>query len=492
MKELLKSIDLAMEELLRQVRNIGMIQAALTPIEVIFTVATTLIDGPSSEGWLVIGNRYLNLETGKFHTPVPSLYISQVIQTPWEGQDSLEEDIDSTFPVLEPFLRELFSDRRENDYHEFIRNLQMFLGYSLTGKANLHTVVFLYGLGRNGKGLFCRLLKSVFIGEGNTSHKLLIDPAEVHRNASNIRDFLEMETIEQRLRESSPGHHTEGSIPENISNLITNLDKKIICKNARSAKNAHTAQLMGLIGARCVIFDELNAKEELDLAKFKQYTGGDAIVVRAAYNKDTFIIQKPMFTFLITTNVLPGIAPEPSVVLRIKVIQFNVFFDPLMKEDEVETRFRKRGNFEREDIIKSVAMRCDFLRWVVQGAFLFYKQKRIDWCNSIINDTNEFWGQSDIFKMFLEDYYNILTDTEQIISENIPQMIEQGYYIKCSDFERELASYYNEKQTPNNQIIPLQRVYQGLSNEYKIFKLRTARGGIKRAVYVFGLKRIIN
>src|SRR5262249_1555632 len=54
-----------------------------------------------------------------------------------------------------------FLDKVFNKNDEMIAFVQRFTGYCLTGEISEHVFAFLYGTGRNGKGVFCRTLLNI-------------------------------------------------------------------------------------------------------------------------------------------------------------------------------------------------------------------------------------------------------------------------------------------------------------------------------------------
>ena len=97
----------------------------------------------------------VNLKTGELRPARPEDYCSkQATVAPAEGE-----------PVLWlKFLKKAFKGNAD-----IIAFLQRWCGYCLTGDISEHCFLFLYGSGRNGKGVFCRILLHILGDYANTS-----------------------------------------------------------------------------------------------------------------------------------------------------------------------------------------------------------------------------------------------------------------------------------------------------------------------------------
>lgn len=157
--------------------------------------------------------------------------------------------------------------------------LQRMIGYSLTGTVREHALFFLYGTGRNGKGVFL-----------NTIHWLLGDYSHV----SPIDTFTE------------------------------------------SKDQRHTTELAELRGARLVTAQETEEGRRWAESRLKQLTGGDPITARFM-RQDNFTFD-PQFKLIIAGNHKPGLRNvDEAIKARLKLIPFEVFIpeeqrDPLLME----------------------------------------------------------------------------------------------------------------------------------------------------------------
>jgi P4 family phage/plasmid primase-like protien len=109
-----------------------------------------------SNPWL-LGTKQgvIDLRTGALRTGGPDDHIRTIIPTAWKG-------LDEPAPRFERFLQEIFADREDEERAELIAFLQRALGYGITGHANEHIFLMLYGKeGHNGKNTLMHTLSHV-------------------------------------------------------------------------------------------------------------------------------------------------------------------------------------------------------------------------------------------------------------------------------------------------------------------------------------------
>ena len=84
-----------------------------------------------------------------------------------ELRDSRREDAITKLTAVAPLDDECplwlkFLDDATGGDHEFIRFLQQWCGYCLTGVTREHALVFVYGPGGNGKSVFLNIVRRIF------------------------------------------------------------------------------------------------------------------------------------------------------------------------------------------------------------------------------------------------------------------------------------------------------------------------------------------
>ncbi len=170
-------------------------------------------------------------------------------------------------------------DATRGDY-TLIRFLQQIAGYSLTGDVREHALIFVYGSGGNGKGVFVRTLKGI-MGDYAT-----VAPMETFTEARGER---------------------------------------------------HPTELAMLRGARLVVSEETEAGRCWNSARVKTLTGGDAVTAR--YMRQDFFTFEPTWKLLLVGNHQPLLRHvDDALIRRFNVVPFT--FKPAAPDLQLEERLR--------------------------------------------------------------------------------------------------------------------------------------------------------
>lgn len=157
---------------------------------------------------------------------------------------------------------------------EIISYLQRYAGYSCTGETGEHALAFLYGTGRNGKGIFLETVSRI------------------------LGDYAATASIETFLERKNP---------------------------------AHTTELARLHKARLVITEEAGAGGKWNESRIKHMTGGGKITARFMRTDDIEFV--PNFKLLIASNHRPSMkSVDEAMKARIHLVPFNVTI-PLEERD---------------------------------------------------------------------------------------------------------------------------------------------------------------
>lgn len=180
--------------------------------------------------------------------------------------------------------------------------LQRFAGSCLSGDARDQLFHVWYGGGSNGKGTLIRILMRVMGG---------------YACQANTETFLE--------------HASE---PSGAS---------------------HQEDLARLKGIRFVAAEEASPGRKLNLGRIKQMTGGDRIVARKPWGRQS-IEYTPQFTLVFATNHAPSVpSADYGTWRRLRQCPFNATISPEMRDADPE--------FES----KLAAEDAGVLRWAVEG-----------------------------------------------------------------------------------------------------------------------------
>ncbi len=187
--------------------------------------------------------------------------------------------LDEDCPLWMKFLNEATGGDKE-----FIRFLQQWCGYCLTGVTSEHALVFVYGPGGNGKSVFLNIMTRIF--------------GDYARTAA--------------------------------------MDTFTASKNDR-----HPTELAMLRGARLVTASETEDGKAWAEARIKQLTGGDTIAAR--FMGRDFFEYKPAFKLIVVGNHMPDLHNVDDAAKR----RFNIapfIITPAAPDRELEEKlFREAG-----------------------------------------------------------------------------------------------------------------------------------------------------
>jgi putative DNA primase/helicase len=217
-------------------------------------IAATIDQWDTTEHYLNTPGGIVDLLSGKIRENQPTDYCTKITT------------IAPAPPGSRGDLWENFLHRVMGGDQELVAFLQRAAGYALTGLTVEHALFFLYGTGRNGKGVFL-----------NTLTGILGDYASV----------APMETF------------------------------------TASSMAQHPTDLAGLRGARLVTAQETEEGRQWAEAKIKTLTGGDPITAR--FMRQDFFTFTPQFKLFIAGNHKPGLrGVDEAMRARLNLVPFTV------------------------------------------------------------------------------------------------------------------------------------------------------------------------
>jgi putative DNA primase/helicase len=246
---------------------------------------------------------------------------------------------DAPRDLWEKYLLEVHEDQ------DIINYLQRLFGYAVTGLNTEHVFPIFWGSkARNGKSTLFEVLKYVL---GGLAYK----------------------------------------VPSNFV-----MDTKF--KGTGTGPDAVT---MGMQGKRLIWFSETNKNERLDVAKLKEFSGGDTVSAKAPYaRRQTEFILSSLLASL--TNKVPIVpADDPGLWHRIHLIpHHNSFIDNPDPDNKHEFKADK-GLLEK---LKKQA--SGILMWLIEGCLLWQEFGLMP-PDKIIFATSEYQKSQDIFGHFLKE-----------------------------------------------------------------------------------------
>lgn len=244
-----------------------------------------------ADGWLLnVANGTLDLRTGELRPHRREDLISNLVEIAFDPAAKCE--------LWDAFLRRVL-DQNE----ELYAYLRRFVGYLLVGDTREQSLHFLYGLGANGKSVFCEVLLRL-LGE----YAMAVSP-----------DLIMLKR--------------HGGIPNDVARL----------RGVRAALMNETTQ-----GAR---FDE---------AKLKDLTGGDTLTARFLHQE--FFDFRPTHRIIIRGNHKPAInGTDEGIWRRLRLVPFTVSIPP----DEQDHDLLRKLEAELPGILRWALQGC--LEWQSEG-----------------------------------------------------------------------------------------------------------------------------
>jgi len=235
-----------------------MIASAKT-INAVLTIARTdpriaaSVDQWDSDPWLLnTPGGTIDLRTGKMREHHAADYMTKIT--------GVTPNAKCPIPIWRKFLKSSLGDPELEGY------IQRMLGYALTGVTTEHALFFLYGMGRNGKGVLM-----------NTVAGIMLD---YHMTATQ-------ETF-------------------------------VVSNNER-----HPTDMAMLRGARLVTVSETEQGKRWAESRIKMMTGGDPITAR--FMRQDFFTYMPQFKLMMSGQHKPGLnSVNEAMRSRVNMLPFNI------------------------------------------------------------------------------------------------------------------------------------------------------------------------
>lgn len=192
-------------------------------------------------------------------------------------------DPSATCPVFCSVLEQILPDPDNRDF------LQRWCGYCLTGLTNEQVILFIYGLGANGKSVLTNLL---------------------YRVVGDYGKRTPMASLMQRRTDAA------------------------------------TNDIAALQGARLILASEGNPGQKLDTALVKSLTGGDPITARFLHKEH--VTFDPAGKIMVASNHLPEIdANDPAIWRRLQFLPL----DRVFRDDQQDRSLPEKLWAEREGVL---------------------------------------------------------------------------------------------------------------------------------------------
>ena len=171
--------------------------------------------------------------------------------------------------------------------------------------------------------------------------------------------------------------------------------RKEMLLETRNKSNGADPELLSLRGKRVIWTSETGKRKKLDIETIKNFTGADTLSGRFNYQND-IIEFKPQFTTFILTNFPPIIETQDhGTWRRIRFVKMPFVFvhNPTKKNERP-----KIPDLENKRLLELPGI----LAWLIRGCLL-YQQEGLTPPPEIIESTQNYKFQEDIFGQFIED-----------------------------------------------------------------------------------------
>ena len=260
--------------------NSGKIDALLKLAQSIPGIATTSNDMDTNPYYFNLNNGIYDLKTNQLLKHNPDFNISKISNTDFDPEAQCVYWIDSLYTYF-------------NNDVEQVKFIQKICGLTMCGDHLEEIIFFLYGLGKNGKSVFIKVLETIF---GDYSQKAPVEMLLLNKN--------------------------ESTIPNDVARLK---------------------------GARFVVTSELPKGKRLNENRVKDLTGGDKITARFLHKE--FFEFRPTHKLWIYGNHKPVIhGNDEGIWRRIMLIPFLYTIPP--EEQKPPSVLQAQFEAERNGILK--------------------------------------------------------------------------------------------------------------------------------------------
>jgi putative DNA primase/helicase len=244
-----------------------------------------------SNGWILnVANGTIDLRTGALLPHSREDLISNIVEIAFDPAAEFEQ--------WDAFLWRV-TDRND----ELYAYLRRFVGYLLVGDMSDQSLHFLYGLGANGKSVFCEVLMRL-LGE----YAVAVSP-----------DLIMLKR--------------HGGIPNDVARLR---------------------------GVRAALMNETSQGSRFDEAKLKDLTGGDTLTARFLHQE--FFDFRPTHRIVIRGNHKPAInGTDEGIWRRLRLVPFTV----TIPEDERDHQLISKLDAELPGILNWALQGCR--EWQAEG-----------------------------------------------------------------------------------------------------------------------------
>jgi|SRR5579859_467466 len=182
--------------------------------------------------------------------------------------------------------------------------------------------------------------------------------------------------------------------------------REVFLQADRARAGSASPHLAELRGARLAIFCETVVGDKINEGQIKAFTGNDKIKCRPLYKSD--IEFTPRFKAIILCNNKPECSTDQALWRRLIMIPCDARFVPFPRsefpnEKLLDTKFTER-------VLNSPVAMSALLNWLVAGTIRIYNQTTSALPQCVVETTNEYKAEQDIYVRFLNERVDTTTD----------------------------------------------------------------------------------
>lgn len=172
-----------------------------------------------------------------------------------------------------------------------------------------------------------------------------------------------------------------------LGNYAATIPISALTKDYRNA-GSPTPELVPLIGKRIAFANEIKGDAQLNDSMVKQLTGDKAIPIRRMRRE--FASVETTFKIFVDSNFMPYFKHyDNAIERRVVIIPYNKIFSDEQRDNDLAKKLEKDAEY--------------ILKWLVDGAYKYYKEGKLSEPDCIRQATYDFKEFSDSVGCFIKD-----------------------------------------------------------------------------------------
>lgn len=231
-----------------------------------------------------------------------------------------------------------------------------------------------------------------------------------------------------------------------------------------------TSDIANLKSCRCILFEEPEEDETLQIGIMKDLTGGNSITARGLFKEPISFI--PQFNIFGNMNEIPKISKvEPAIKRRLKILSFtNKFVEKPKMPNEKVVDLNLNTELSSNDGYKIAFMNLLIENWNCKNL-----KEELKVPNVVKEMTNDYMDDNDYLKDFMIDNYEKTDNDDDKIKTSVLYMDYKIYLlgknikpVTIQSFKNSIINlgyYFNKNKTGNYWCYLKKKSYNDENNE---------------------------